>query len=215
MQTSVRQDGCTYDEQLMRSMYAGLYQVNTPSNDCTYDCSRELNPDPYYRFQKYGNSSCPYSNSVDDESSLRRLNYKLSNCSVENYQPGDYEKSGCKVKSGKDVCIFPPTEDTRLSNKACRGWGVNNFAYMPCESEEWYHQHWAIQQFDRNGTNVKDLFKQNHVPCIDTPLSDDNVRPPKENNNFMPFWRHVDVPSLNTPANNYYNINAPPKSCKS
>ena len=217
MQASIRQDGCSDNEQLMRSMGPGLYTVNTPSNDCYHECTRELNPDPYLRFQKYGNSSCPFNNSVDDESSLRRLEYKLSNCNRENYQPGDYTKTGCKVKSGDKRCIFPSTEDTRLSNNACnlKGTGINRYAFFPCDEPSYNPQSWAIQEFDRVPTDTKALFKHNHTPCLETPMNDDKILPPIENNKFNPAWtpNSEALKHLNTLSNNYYGHIAPPKSC--
>ena len=49
MQTNIKQDYCSYDNQLMYSMGPGLYKINTPGNDQNV-CSQDITPDPYFRY---------------------------------------------------------------------------------------------------------------------------------------------------------------------
>ena len=41
MQTNIKQDYCSYDNQLMYSMGPGLYKINTPGNDQNV-CSQDI-----------------------------------------------------------------------------------------------------------------------------------------------------------------------------
>ena len=66
MQTNIRQDYCSYDQQLKKSMGPGLYHINTPCNDPNV-CSQDITPDPYYRYQKYGYATCHLGTNVTDE----------------------------------------------------------------------------------------------------------------------------------------------------
>ena len=75
MQTNIKQDYCSYDNQLMYSMGPGLYKINTPGNDQNV-CSQDITPDPYFRYQKYGYATCPMGTIVFVYCSL--LSYKIT-----------------------------------------------------------------------------------------------------------------------------------------
>lgn len=192
-------DFCAYDEKLKRTMYSGLYQVQTPSNDCM-SCKQGVPSDPSLRYQRYGYSSCPNGTSIDDESELRGINYKNSKCNDNYYYPGKYSSNGiCNVK-GTTTCAFNPQESTRLSNPACNlhGTGINRWNWLCFDPQE--H---AIQEFEREGTNVRMLFKDNHTPCLEKMMDQTMMLPPKENDTFDPSYKIPKNNELNTLSNHY------------
>lgn len=210
MQSSIRQEECSYQEQLMRSMGPGLYSINTPGNDCT-PCAMDVPPDPYSRYQRYGSATCPPGTSTNDESELKGLNYKNTNCSSKKYMPGNYKSTGCVINGTAPSC-GNTTEDTRLSNNACnlRGTGINRFIpyFAGCNRNP--QDYLAIEEFNHVPTNVKELFKQNHVPCIENIDDQSKFLPPTTNNNFDPSYKPV--PMEPNPAN-LYLFGQAPKSC--
>lgn len=200
MQSSIKNDECSYEEQLMRSMGPGLYTLNTYGNDCK-PCAQDISPDPYFRYQKYGSKTCPPGTTTNDESELRGLNYKNSNCSTNKYQPGSYSASGCKIYGKSENCgNF--TEDTRLSNNACnlRGTGINRFVpwFAGCNRNP--QDYLALEEFDHIPVNVKKLFKDNHVPCLEKP--DEQLEFMPADTNFNPIYKPVKMDD-NNPANLY------------
>lgn len=169
---SLQQDSCTYQEKLRRSIGPGMYMLGTPANDCT-TCGQDVSADPYYRFQAWGPSTCVPGSAVDDGSELLGLNYKASKCSGDAYLPGKYSSKGaCAVEGAQrnPRACAPPTEDTRLSNPPCTlkctGW--NRWEWL-C----WDPQERAIIPFDWN-VNSTMMAKDNHVPCIPTPMDASN-----------------------------------------
>ena len=209
MQSSIKQDECSYDEQLMRSMGPGLYTINTPGNDCM-PCGQDITPDPYYRYQKYGSATCPPGMTANDESELRGLNYKNSNCNSKQYAPGSYISTGCRINGMSTPCTHM-TEDTRLSNNACnlRGTGVNRFIpwFAGCNRNP--QDYLSLEDYDRVPVNVKELFKQNHVPCLEKLDDQDKHLPPV--NDFDPSYKPIPMPP--NPAN-LYMFGGATKSCK-
>ena len=176
MQSSIKNDECSYEEQLMRSMGPGLYTLNTYGNDCK-PCAQDISPDPYFRYQKYGSKTCPPGTTTNDESELRGLNYKNSNCSTNKYQPGSYSASGCKIYGKSENCgNF--TEDTRLSNNACnlRGTGWNRWEWHCIDPQDR-----VLIPFDYN-INNRLVVKDNHRPCIPTPVDVNMSLPPNTGN---------------------------------
>ena len=208
MQTNIRQDYCSYDQQIKKSMGPGLYHLNTPCNDPNA-CSQDITPDPYYRYQKYGYATCPSGTNVNDDSELKGLNYKNSHC--DKYLPGTYKKSGCNIKAISENC-GNYTEDTRISNNACnlRGTGINRFIpwFAGCNANPQDYK--SIQPFNNVPTNTKELFKQNHIPCLEKLDDQDKHLPPSENTNFKPMFKPIDIEST---LDQYYHHGMPPKSC--
>jgi len=163
--TNLNNDGCSYIEKLKRSVGPGLYSVNVPYNDCN-NCNNNIPNDPYFRIQRYGQNACTMNKAVDDNSELLGLNYKNSKCNADNYLPNKYVKTGCDIRLNEKPrdCKFRPVEDTRLSNPPCtlKEAGINRWQYLFYNPQER-----AIEGFDRIPVNVKNLFKDNHVPCIE------------------------------------------------
>jgi hypothetical protein len=95
--TRLNYDSCSYKEKLRRTVGPGLYQLDSPSNDCK-DCHRDIPADPSLRYQNYGHNTCSMKNAIDDSNELLRLNYKNTKCNDEEYMPGKYNKSGCEIK---------------------------------------------------------------------------------------------------------------------
>jgi hypothetical protein len=212
--TNQNYDFCAYDEKLRRTMAPGLYNIQTPSNDCN-SCYQDIPADPNIRYQKYGNSKCPQGNAIDDESELKGINYKNSKCNDKFYLPGSYTtNSSCNVKGVLNArdCGFQPQESTRLSNPVCNlhGTGINRWNWLCFEPQE--H---AIQEFSREGTDVKTLFKDNHKPCLDNIIDQNQFMPFEKNNSFDPSYKVPTDNNLNTLSNRYpYGFNSGPAASK-
>lgn len=166
-------DSCSYQEKLRRSVGPGMWALSTPANDCG-DCAKDVPTDPYLRYQQWGPGFCAPGKSIDDNSELKGLNYKISKCSADNYLPGKYPAKGACTPSGTKQQCAPPTEDTRLSNPPCtlRGTGWNRWEWL-C----WNPQDRAIIPFEWN-TSYRIVAKDNHVPVIPQPLDQTGLLPP-------------------------------------
>ena len=92
--TRMRYDKSSYQEQLERSIFPGVYKLVTPHNDCD-DCSQYAPNDPHIRYQSYGHHTCSMKKAVDDSSELYGLNYKNSKCNSDAYAPNSYISTGC------------------------------------------------------------------------------------------------------------------------
>lgn len=196
--SSLRTDTCSYSEQLRQSIGPGMYMLGTPANDCAGEaCARDIPADPFVRYQTFGPGACPPGKAVDDGSELWGLNYKASKCSADAYMPGKYSSQGaCAAPGNTPVrACMDPTENTRLSNPPCtlRGTGWNRWEWL-C----WDPQERAVIPFEWN-VNYRIVAKDNHVPCLETPL---------DQTGFMPagFGERIpttlDDPSKNWVANN-------------
>ena len=178
--TRLKYDYGSYQEQLSRSIYPGLYQLNSPFNDCN-NCGVTIPDDPYIRYQNYGQNTCTMKKAVDDSSELAGLNYKNSKCNKDAYTPNSYISTGCVVKTTNDVRkCSTPTESCRLSNPPCnlKETGINRFDPL-C----WDPQQKALESFDRIGVNNRMLMKDNHVPLIETPDDNSKFIPMSKNEN--------------------------------
>ena len=121
---------------------------------------------------------------TDDSSELFGLNYKNSKCNTDGYLPNKYKKtSGCYINSKEPRACFAPQESTRLSNPSntLRGTGINRWQWLHNDPQEF-----AIEKFNRIPTNYRMVAKDNHVPLIEIPLSDDNIKPDNNNLNIDP-----------------------------
>jgi hypothetical protein len=167
--TRLKYDTSSYQEQLVRSIYPGAYQLNTPYNDCK-DCDEYVPNDPFIRYQNYGHNTCSMKKAVDDSSELYGLNYKNSKCNNDAYKPNSYISTGCVPKVINNIndirSCSTPTESCRLSNPPCtlKETGINRFDPL-C----WNPQEKAIESFDRIGVNYRMVSKDNHVPLIEKP----------------------------------------------
>jgi hypothetical protein len=173
--TRMKYDFGSYQEELARSIYPGIYQLNSPYNDCN-NCGVTIPDDPYIRYQGYGQNTCTMKKAVDDLSELSGLNYKNSKCNKDAYSPNSYNSSGCKTRINTEArkCAIP-TESCRLSNPPCtlKETGINRWEWL-C----WDPQERAIEGFDRVPTNYRMVAKDNHVPCLETPADQSVFFPP-------------------------------------
>jgi hypothetical protein len=179
--TRLKYDSGSYQEELTRSIFPGIYQLNSPYNDCN-DCGVVMPDDPFIRFQGYGQHTCTMKKAIDDSTELSGLNYKNSKCNKDAYSPNSYVSTGCKTKYNGDTrkCAIP-TESCRLSNPPCtlKETGINRYDPL-----FWNPQETAIEQFDRIGINYRMVAKDNHVPLVETP-QDQNVFYPLRNNDVV------------------------------
>ena len=67
--TRLNYDSCSYKEKLRRTVGPGLYQLDSPSNDC-FECYRDVPADPALRYQSYGHNTCSMKKAVDDSRTL-------------------------------------------------------------------------------------------------------------------------------------------------
>jgi len=179
-------DHCSYVEKLNRSIAPGLYSLNVPYNDCNND----LPNDPFYRFQNYGPNTCTMKNAVDDSSELLGLNYKNSKCSMDNYTPDKYKQTGCFPKLNSELRSndYKPVENTRLSNPphTLKETGINRFNFLFFDPQEK-----VIEKFDHIPVNVKNLYKDNHIPLIEKVEDQIKFYPNKDDsyiNNNLDKW---------------------------
>jgi hypothetical protein len=213
--TRMRYDKSSYQEQLERSIFPGVYNLITPHNDCN-DCDQYVPNDPEIRYQSYGHHTCSMKKAVDDSSELFGLNYKNSKCNSDAYAPNSYISTGCVPKVIDDVRkCSTPTESCRLSNPPCtlKETGINRFDPL-C----WDPQLKALESFDRIGVNYRMVAKDNHVPCIEIPDQQEKFIPMnnagmdysndlnkwgqmhKENNNYSPGYPYANA-TLNLKCN--------------
>lgn len=182
--TRLNYDEGTYEEKLKRTVAPGVYYLNTPYNDCKYS-EYNLPADPAVRFQNYGHSMCSMKTAIDDSSELRGLNYKNSKCNTDGYLPNSYTKtSECDIKyDNKFRQFFTPQESTRLSNpvNTLKETGINRWEWLTNNP-----QNFVSEQFNRVPTNYRMVAKDNHVPLIEIPQNDDNIRPSVSNSRVNP-----------------------------
>lgn len=174
--STLRNDSCSYQEQLRRSVGPGMYQLTTPANDGAQDgCHRDIPADPFIRYQAWGPNACVPGSSVDDGSELLGLRYKNSMCADDYYMPGKYSSKGLCGPPGKanPRSCMAPTENTRLSNPPCtlRSTGWNRWEWL-C----WDPQDRALVPFEWN-TPYRIVVKDNHTPVLETPIDQGQFQP--------------------------------------
>jgi hypothetical protein len=201
--TRMKYDNNAYQEQLSRSMYSGVYNLDTPYNDCD-ECNQYIPDDPFIRYQQYGQNTCTMKKAIDDNSELYGLNYKNSKCNKDGYAPNKYISTGCNPKTMTDIRkCSTPTESCRLSNPPCtlKETGINRYDPL-C----WNPQDKALETFDRIGINYRMVAKDNHTPLVENPDNQEKFFPAiqtdkdysldlnkwseinKDNNNFSPGY---------------------------
>ena len=206
--TRMKYDNSAYQEQLERSLYPGVYNLNTPHNDCD-ECNQFMPNDPEIRYQNYGPHTCTMKKAVDDSSELYGLNYKNSKCNKDAYAPNSYISTGCAPRLIDDVRkCSTPTEASRLSNPPCtlKETGINRFDPL-C----WDPQLKALESFDRIGVNYRMVAKDNHTPLVENPECQLKFNPNmnidkdysrdldkwsqiyKENNTYSPGYPYADA----------------------
>jgi hypothetical protein len=167
----------------------GIYSIARPNNVCM-PC---LPNDPRIIVQTQGVSISKNTSLIDIDSELIGIGRNLSDCPDRKYMPDRDASFHCGAQTGKvrngcrntdKLCIdnsqvvnfgdcFNPTEDTRLSNPPCtlRGTGWNRFEWLPHNPQER-----VTEPFDFM-INSKILSKDNHRPCVPSPVSQFNVYP--------------------------------------
>jgi len=168
-------DLCSYGEKLKRSVGPGVYYLGTPSSDSGPACNRDIPADPSLRFQAYGPNACPPGKAVDDGSELLGLRYKNTKCSTDEYLPGKYNSRGAcgPAANSEPRACMAPQESTRLSNPPCT---LHSTGWNRWEPLCWNPQDRALIPFEWN-TSYRIIAKDNHTPCIETPM---------DQNGFMP-----------------------------
>jgi hypothetical protein len=176
--TRLNQDECTYEQNLRQSTLPGEYMVNVPHSRC----QEKFVADPQIRMssqvrQPSGVSRCASKHIIDVDSELRNITRPATNCPKGKFLG---EKYCDLVHFEDDTNIRTPTEDTRLSNPPCtlRGTGWNRWEWL-CQNP----QDKALVPFDFN-INYRLIAKDNHRPCIPTPIEDDKTLPPNSSDYY-------------------------------
>ncbi len=158
-------DTCEVKTQLKESLRPGEYQVDPPTIERCYPS------DPSIRLQKTGNSVSNTHHLVDVHSELWGITRHNSRCPTEKYTPCDSSKvvygkecvtEGLKHENDCDNWV----ENTRLSNPSCnlRCTGWNRWEWLPTNPQER-----VFRPYEWN-IDSRTVFKDNHRPCIPTPL---------------------------------------------
>ena len=183
-------DICSTQQDLAESVGPGYYQMNTPPISCEpcYPYS------PSVRLQRSGGSVDTSQYMIDIDSELMNITRPLSNCPSKKYLP---KCPSCKTNSGEPCgqgvvgncksckdeikrgsrCpdsnlthwkdCFLPTDETRITNPSCnlRGTGWNRWEWLRLNPQE------KVEiPFDWN-INNRIIVKDNHRPCIPTPIT--------------------------------------------
>lgn len=168
-------DDDTYKYNLKQSISPGLYQIDLPRNDCD-GCFF-----PDVTLDRYGGST--YKNVIDVDSELIGITRKASECPANKYIP---HKNVLDLGQKRDVkeCKWMIPESTLLSMPKCtlHEIGINRFEYL-CHSV----QSNALIPFDWFVSN-RIVSKDNHRPCISTPLDQTCALPPPCNNDIIYDW---------------------------
>jgi hypothetical protein len=183
-------DDCTYEHNLRQSIGVGDYMLKTPAVDCQ-PCLNTYLPT--------GSTSSTCDQRVDIDSELRGITRRATNCPTRKFIPGTYEPN-CTIKHLPD-CRTLPNEDTRISNPPCtlRGTGWNRWEWLCKDPQEN-----ILVPFDYN-INYRMIVKDNHRPCIATPLNPLPVLPPghcevteKQTGGMVPSCgaEMMDIPSV-------------------
>lgn len=186
--TQLNYDPCAYQHDLGESMRVGRYRLDQPFNqgECFYD-------DPTVRMQKYGGASCLPDHLVDLDSEMLGIHRAASKCPDKQYPHNEFK---CNPKL-KPSC--PPrnefwTEATRLSNPPCtlRCTGWNRWDWLPCNPQDK-----ALIPFPTN-INTDILFKDNHRPCIPSPVTYESHVPSIEQDWTQKWVANKNVSEMST-----------------
>ena len=185
-------DQQAYQKEIQESSEPGNYRLHQPVTACN-----PCHPDtPFIRLNSRGKSLFFDNSQVDIDSELIGITRKLSDDPNKRYQPlcpdsvctsgepcGQGVTALCKV-NGRPVNstglpsnnCFQPSETTRLSNPPCtlRGTGWNRWEWLALNPQDS-----VLQPFSHPPIQYRTVAKDNHRPCIPTPL-DQNILPPKD-----------------------------------
>ena len=168
--TRLPYDTCSYVYDMNQSMKVGEYNLKTPLNE-----DMVFYPNPSVPLNKYGASLCD-KDIIDVDSELLGLNVKQTKCPSKKFNKS--EKPFCKLLHMKEADALS-SEETRMSNTPCtlRGTGWNRWEWLCSDPQEK-----AITPFETN-INNRIVVKDNHRPCIPTPM-DNRMALPVENNDY-------------------------------
>ena|SRR3989338_1426389 len=177
----LKYDPSTYARDLKQSTDPLRWRLDPHRNN---QCSPCRPADPHYRASQ-GVSITHQRSLVDVESDLKRLHIKATNDPAQEYIPHCPNCRNCQsgypcgggVLSGCHNCQeqlfhFPvchvATDYTRITNPTCtmRGTGINRFNPLYLEPQD--EVRWLVQ--GEVGISSRNVFKDNHVPCIPHPL---------------------------------------------
>ena len=167
-------DTCAYEQQLNQSKGPGEYTLNVPKATCE-PCFPE---NPQYRVQNQGVSTVGKNHikNVDVESDLKGQSRLASKCAKNNFMPNC---DTYKLTHYRD-CVMT-TEETRTTNPASnlRGTGWNRWEWLclnPQDKVSFNNYPNGITPFDSYVNNIQ-LVKDNHRPCLPTPLDQEAALP--------------------------------------
>lgn len=166
--THLDYDPCTYQTNLTQSVGPGDYMIATPASQC----STCLPVDPW--LQGGGAvSRCRDHSLIDVDSELHNLSRPATNCPAGHYRPSSQPYCGARVDFPDCRTQMLSSEDTRLTNPPCtlRCTGWNRWEWL-CKDP----QDRVEVPFDWN-INSKQVAKDNHRPCIPTPLDQSHSFP--------------------------------------
>ena len=165
----------SYKQSINQSVGPGIYNIHVPKHSCE-PC---YTVDPTVRMQKRGVSHLKDVPLVDVDSELSGINRKLSRNIYDCYMPTSTEKV-CNLGEvnqplthWKD-CRINVAEDTRLTNPSCnlRGTGWNRWEHIISGNPQEHIE----RPLNFNISN-RILVKDNHRPCIPTPIDPSPLLP--------------------------------------
>jgi hypothetical protein len=144
---------------------------------------------------EFGGAVCSNKLLVDVSSELLNITRKASNCPTDKYIPGP---AFCELRNIPDChTLRQASEDTRISNPPCslRGTGWNRWEWL-CTNP----QDKSLIPFDFNVSN-RLIVKDNHRPCIPTPLNMSAALPPLNASDDVyhetfTYGQNTDIPSV-------------------
>ena len=167
-------DTCAYEQQLNQAKGPGEYTLNVPKATCE-PC---FPADPRHKLQNQGSSTVGKNQfiNVDVESDLKGQTRLASKCATNNFMPNCDTH---KLTHYRD-CVMT-TEETRTTNPASnlRGTGWNRWEWLclnPQDKVSFDNYPNGITPFD-SYVNNKQLVKDNHRPCLPTPLDQEAALP--------------------------------------
>ena len=172
-------DTCAYAQELSESIGPGEYKLSEPNRGA--NCVQCFTRDPRIRMQISGVGIDSTRPMVDVNSDILNIERDASNCSTKKHLPV-FDSQGNLVENRRPTVEFSDcsqleTEDTRLSNPSSnlRGTGWNRWEWL-CQDP----QEKVLMPFDYFiNTNI--VERDNHRPCIPTPL-DQTIGLPQPNN---------------------------------
>lgn len=189
--TRLSYDDCAYKFNIKQSVGSASYQLGTPLPNCK---SCFVN-DPSVRMSNSVRNSQGVSIStnmpiIDVDSELKLLTRKASDCPTNKFMP----QSPMQLTHVPQCIQSIPREDTRLSNPTCtlRGTGWNRWEWLCKDPQEK-----ALIPFDFN-INNRTVVKDNHRPCIPTPINQVSSLPPMNDNDSMHVYDNKSVMMQNT-----------------